>query len=62
MSKESIRNHLERHQAGSSSQESREGTLDVSQLTWVRKASRTSILRDEEIEAMAARMAKLKES
>ena len=40
--------------------ESRASTLDVSRLTWVREASRKLELEDEELEAMAARMAKLK--
>jgi HK97 family phage prohead protease len=40
--------------------ESRESTLDVSRLTWVRKASRKLELEDEELEAMAARMAALR--
>ena len=41
--------------------ESRESTLDLSRLTWVRKASRTLETYDESLEAMAARLSKLKE-
>ena len=48
-------------QADPLADESRESTLDVSRITWARDASRKLILEDEDLEAMAARMAKLKE-
>jgi HK97 family phage prohead protease len=41
--------------------ESRESTLDLSRLTWVRKAGRTLEQNDEALEAMAVRLSKLKE-
>ena len=41
--------------------ESRESTLDASRVTWMRNASRKLEVNDEDLEAMAARMAKLKE-
>ena len=48
-------------QAESLGEESRESTLDLSRLTWVRNASRKLELEDEELEAIAVRMSKLKE-
>lgn len=47
-------------QAESLEDESRQRTLEASRLTWVSNASRKLELEDEELQAMAARMARLK--
>jgi HK97 family phage prohead protease len=56
-----VERHLQGHQAESSSAGSRASTPDLSRLTWLRKASRTLEAEDKELQAIAARMAKLKE-